>query len=94
VNITFVSVNTASSVLTATLAAPVLDGFIKDIIISNLAVDAQYRLLCPTGLLIDPGSGSTAQKTLKFTTSGQSANLVWDNTRLAYFIRNAGCCIE
>jgi hypothetical protein len=94
VNITFVSVNTASSILTATLAAPVLDGFIKDIIISNLAVDAQYRLLCPTGLLIDPGSGSTAQKTLKFTTSGQSANLVWDNTRLAYFIRNAGCCIE
>lgn len=94
VNITFVSVNTVSSVLTATLLAPATDGFIKDIVISNLAAGAQYRLFCPVGLLIDPGSGTTAAKTLKFTTSGQSANLVWDNVRLAYFIRNAGCCIE
>lgn len=94
VNITFVSVNTPGSILTATLLAPLLDGFVKDIILSNLAVGAQYRLFCPTGLLIDPGSGSTAAKTLKFTTSGQSANLVWDNVRLTYFIRNAGCCIE
>lgn len=94
INITFVSVNTVSSILTSTLTAPILDGFVKDIVMSNLATGAQYRLFCPLGLLIDPGSGSTAAKTLKFTTTGQSANLVWDAVRSAYFIRNAGCCIE
>jgi len=94
VNVTFVSVNTNNSVVFGNLISPGFDGFVKNIVISHLASGASYRIVCPSGILLDPGSGTTAAKTLKFTSSGQGINMIWDNTLNAYIIINAGCSIE
>jgi len=51
-------------------------------------------LFCPAGLLLDPGSGTTAEKTLRFETPGQSIYLLWNTTLQAYLIVNAGVCVS
>ena len=48
---------------------------------------------CPNGRLLDPGSGTTSAKTLKFSTAGQSINLIWDSVISAYIIINSGVCV-
>jgi hypothetical protein len=92
INITFISVTT-SSIITGVLPAGISDGFLKYISISSLASGAQYRLTCPTGRLVDPGSGSSVGKTLVFDCPGQGVQLVWDNVLLAYLIVNSGASL-
>ena len=93
-NITFVSVNSINTTIIGTLTAPIKDGFIKNINISSLASNSKYHIICPLGILLDPGSGSSAAKTLKFDCAGQGIHMVWDNVLGSYMIINAGCSIE
>lgn len=91
-NITFVNVSGTGTV-SSTLLAPATDGFLKFISINTLPSGTIYQIVCPAGILLDPGSGTTATKTLRFDTQGQSAHLIWDNVKLLYTIVNAGCYI-
>lgn len=91
-NITFVNAS-GSGTITGTLLAPSTDGFLKIISVNTLPSGTIYQLTCPSGILLDPGSGTTTSKTLKFDTPGQSIQLVWDNTKALYTIVNSGCYI-
>jgi hypothetical protein len=66
---------------------------LKFISINALPSGTIYQIVCPSGILLDPGSGTTAAKTLRFDTQGQSVHLIWDNVKLLYTIVNAGCYI-
>ncbi|HEY9704243.1 MAG TPA: hypothetical protein V6C58_17460 [Allocoleopsis sp.] len=91
-NITFVTVS-SSGIATGTLSSHSVDGFSKHIFIESLATGASYELSCGSGILLDPGSGTTTAKTLQFSTAGQSIHLVWSSTINAYMIVNGGACI-
>lgn len=93
VNTTFITI-TSSGTSTGTLSVPSKDGFSKFIFTGSLAVGAVYKLFCPTGTLLDPGSGTAISKTLTFSSSGQSIHLMFDSVLNCYLIVNAGCCIE
>jgi hypothetical protein len=93
INISFISITSPSNI-TGVLEAPVIDGFNKIIVISHLNQGATYSLSCPNGRLLDPGSGTSIAKTLKFDCPGQSINIIWDNVLQSYIIVNSGCSIE
>jgi hypothetical protein len=84
---------TSSGTSSGELLAPTTDGFQKYIMISGLAAGAIYNLNCQAGILLDPGSGSTAAKTVTFSSAGQSVYILWDNVVKTYVIVNAGACI-
>ena len=90
--VTFVTI-TSSGIVTGILAANTIDGYTKKIFLSSCVSGGEFRLTCPSGRLLDPGSGTTASKTLKFSTAGQSIHLIWDAVISAYIIVNAGVCI-
>jgi len=93
INITFITVS-SSGTATGTLLPPTEDGFQKYVFVSSLIDNGIYSLSCPSGRLIDPGSGTSASKTIKFTTTGQSVFMIWDNITSAYMFVNGGACIE
>ena len=93
-NTTFITVLTTGSPATGTLQAGTKDGMHKHIIATSLPVSTSYRLFCPNGMLLDPGSGTTNSKTLLFETAGQSVHLIWNNITDCYVFANAGVCIE
>jgi hypothetical protein len=93
INITFIKV-TSSGVVTGTLGAPTTDGYQKHIMISGLVSGASYVLTASTGILMDPGSGSTAQKSLTFASPGQSIGLIWNNVDGYYIFIQGGVCIS
>jgi hypothetical protein len=93
VNVTFVSITDQYTTVTGVLQAPVYDGFIKIISISKLMTGSVYHLTCPTGRLMDAGSGSTVGKTLVFDCPGQGAHMIWDQEIQAYLIINSGASI-
>ena len=92
INMTFITI-TSSGTGTGTLLAPNKDGFQKYILITSLAASGKYTLNCPLGILIDPGTGTTAAKKITFEYSGQSLFIVWDNIALRYIIVNGNACI-
>jgi hypothetical protein len=92
INITWVYITNTSGISTGTLDAGLEDGFQKHIFLAN-TLGGVYHLTCPVGILLDPGSGTTASKTLQFSTSGQSVFLIWNSVLNTYLIVNAGCCI-
>ena len=89
---TFITI-TSSGIVTGVLSANTVDGYTKKIFLSSCASGGEFRLSCPNGRLLDPGSGTTSAKTLKFSTAGQSINLIWDAVVSAYIIVNAGVCV-
>ena len=91
-NISFINVTT-SGVATGTLGEPSTDGFEKYILVTNLSSGGEYRLFCPTGRLVDPGSGTSASKTIVFSYSGQSVYLIWDDNQKVYIIVGGNACI-
>jgi len=93
IHITWVYVTKSSGSVTGTLVAASEDGFQKHIFLGSTSGGA-YQLFCPAGLLLDPGSGTTAEKTLRFETPGQSIYLLWNTTLQAYLIVNAGVCVS
>lgn len=92
IEITFVTI-TSTGIVTGTLPPATVDGFKKKIFLSSAVSGAVYHLSCPSGRLIDPGSGTNTSKTLQFNKPGQSVSLVWDNNISTYMIVNAGVCI-
>lgn len=90
--ITFIKV-TSSGIATGTLPVGVKDGDMKYIMIVSLASGGSYQLSCPNGRLLDPGSGSTAAKTLKFESAGQGVSLIWNSVDSMYIVVNGGACI-
>lgn len=93
INVTWIYITSVSGILTGTLTAASEDGFQKHIFLGNTS-GGVYHLFCPEGMVLDPGSGTTAAKTLKFLTIGQSIFLMWNSVLNAYFIVNAGCCVS
>lgn len=93
IGITFITV-TSAGIATGTLGGGLADGFEKKIFLVSAVPGGVYHLSCPVGRLVDPGSGTSAVKTLKFEYPGQSIHLAWDNVVQSYFIVNAGVCIE
>ena len=88
-NTTFVTV-TGSGIATGTMAAGATDGFLKNVCMTSIASGCSYELTFSSGDLVDPVSGTTAAKKMIFYTSGQSVQLVWDNTSLVYIITQGG----
>jgi hypothetical protein len=88
-NITFVTI-TGSGVATGTMPAGATDGFLKNICMVSIASGCFYELTFPIGTLVDPVSGTTVAKKMIFDTSGQSVQLLWDNTALMYIISQGG----
>lgn len=84
-NITFVTV-TGAGIATGTMPSPVTDGFLKNICMSSISFGCSYELTFPEGTLIDPVSGTSSAKKMVFDTSGQSAQLIWDNITSVYII--------
>jgi hypothetical protein len=93
INITFVKI-TSSGTTIGTLTAPGTDGYSKYIFCSSLASGAEYHLICPAGILLDPGSGTTLAKKIKFDTPGQSLYIIWDNLISSYIVINGNACIS
>jgi hypothetical protein len=93
INITWIYVTAPSGIVTGTLTAASEDGFQKHIFLGS-TTGGVYQLFCPSGLLLDPGSGTTAAKTLRFETPGQSIYLLWNATLQSYLIVNAGVCVS
>lgn len=91
INTTFVKVTTAVTA-TGTMTAPTIDGFEKKILCSGLVPGSMYRLYFPTGLLLDPDTGTTIAKYLDFDSPGNSCHLIWDNTISAYIVLAASVC--
>lgn len=92
INMTFITI-TSTGVCTGTLLAPTTDGFQKYIIITSLFTGSRYELSCPSGRLVDPGSGTTNAKKITFEYSGQSLMIVWDNIASRYIVINGNACI-
>jgi hypothetical protein len=94
INTTFISVTT-SGISVGVLSLPSKDGFTKLIMIAGLVSGSSYKLSCPTGVLLDPGSGTTNSKTLTFSSSGQSISLIYNSLLASYMIvGGAGCCMS
>lgn len=91
INTTFIKVTTAITA-TGTMTAPSIDGFEKKILCSGLVSGSIYRLYFPTGLLLDPDTGTTIAKYLDFDSPGMSCHMIWDNTISAYIIIAASVC--
>ena len=91
INTTFVKVSTAVTA-TGTMTSPTIDGFEKKILCSGLVSGSMYRLYFPTGLLLDPDTGTTIAKYLDFDSPGMSCHMIWDNTIAAYIIIAASVC--
>lgn len=94
INMTFITVTTAGVAATGTLPASISDGFQKFILVTSLVSGASYELTCPTGRLVDPGTGTSVAKKLVFQYVGQSVVIIWDNTENHYIIIGGGACIE
>ena len=90
--VTYITVTTAG-VATGTLPPATIDGFKKEIYLTSAVPGATYELSCPAGRLIDPGSGTSGSKILRFEVPGQSVVLRWDNVQNTYFIVNGGVCV-
>lgn len=93
INITWVYVSAVSGIVSGTLTAASEDGFQKHIFLGSTS-GGVYDLFCPAGLVLDPGSGTTAAKTFRFSTPGQSIYLLWNTVLNAYLIVNAGVCVS
>lgn len=91
INTTFVKVNTAVTA-TGTMTGGTVDGFEKKILCSGLVSGSIYRLYFPTGLLLDPDTGTTIAKYLDFDSPGMSCHLIWDATISAYIVLAASVC--
>lgn len=92
INMTFITI-TSSGTGTGTLLAPSKDGFQKYILITSLVTGGKYEMHCPNGILIDPGTGTTAAKKITFEYGGQSIFIVWDNVAARYIIVGGNACI-
>jgi hypothetical protein len=92
INMTFITI-TSSGTATGTLLPPTTDGFQKYILITSLFTSSRYELQCPAGILIDPGTGTTAAKKITFEYGGQSIFIVWDNISTRYIIVGGNACI-
>jgi hypothetical protein len=88
-NVTFVSV-TSPGIATGAQSAASFDGFLKNVCISSLVSGSSYELTFPTGMLLNPGTGTTVATIMKFENPGQSVQMVWDNSLSAYIITQGG----
>lgn len=89
-NITFINVS-GTGIANGVMSAGSIDGFLKNICISSAIPGTQYHLTFPTGLLVDPGSGTGVAKKIIFENAGQSIQMVWDNVAMVYIITQGGC---
>lgn len=94
ISITFIDV-TLGSAATGTLVSPGSnqDGFRKTIYCTLLSSGSSYLLQCPSGTLLDPGSGTTVSKTIKFDTPGQGVVLLWNGVKNFYVVLNGNACV-
>jgi hypothetical protein len=93
IEITFISITSAGNV-SGTLPPGTVDGFKKKIFFVSTVSNSTYNLSCPSGRLIDPGSGTTNSKTLTFKTPGTSVYMIWNANLSTYVMVNAGVCIS
>ena len=90
INNTFIN-TTGSSSGTLNTSSTLQDGSPKHII---LVSGGPYSLSCPSGALLDPGSGTTLAKTIVFTNPGQGIALLWNMTLNLWVVINGGGCIS
>jgi hypothetical protein len=83
ISASFVTV-ASSTTATATLNAASIHGFIKTIVL----VDGGVYSLTVTSVK-DPGTGSTATRTVTFTTA-QSIQFIWNNNEAAWYVLDGG----
>lgn len=88
-NISFITVS-GSGIASGIMPSGITDGFVKNICIPQMANGSSYELTFPVGTLVDPVSGTSIAKKLRFTSAGQSVQLVWDNIVKIYIITQAG----
>lgn len=88
-NISFITVSNIG-VATGIMPSGITDGFVKNICISQMANGSSYELTFPVGTLVDPVSGTSIAKKLKFTSAGQSVQVVWDDVVKIYIVTQGG----
>lgn len=93
INISFISV-ISIGITTGVLENPLIDGFEKYILCSSLVSGSEYHLVCPSGILLDSGSGTTLAKKIKFDTPGQSLYIIWDNVLQRFLAINNNACVS
>src|SRR4029079_18183430 len=84
-SVTFVNLTSEGSVYGTLKPGPDVNGFVKHIILRSAVDNAVYKLICPDGLFLDPGTSTTTTKIIDFTSAGQSVCLIWDNDSKMYF---------
>jgi hypothetical protein len=70
------------TISTGTLSIPDVDGFYKIIVITGIPSGSEYILTI--NRLLDPGTATTGNKTIKFKYSGQGQNLIYSEPDNCY----------
>ncbi|MEK6885147.1 MAG: hypothetical protein AABY22_36285, partial [Nanoarchaeota archaeon] len=88
-NITYINIISGTGIATGTLGLGSSYGHWKTIVIENIIPGTSYQLNFPAGTLITP-DGDSSEKTINFTTSGESIDLIYNFSQNRWSIKGSG----